>query len=103
MKKAGMIGAAVLAGAIVAGCSKDEQPAAEAPASSGDPNEVLVSVNGATLTRGALDADVAKIEKAQEGKYPAEQRDYIRQMTRNQLAQAFMMECVLVKAAKDIE
>lgn len=98
MNRIGMVGAALIAGVMVAGCSKEE--AAES-AEVGDPNEVLVEVNGDRLTSGALAADVARLEAAQGDRIPKDQLDYARQMMRNQLAQSFLMEGVLVKAAKD--
>jgi len=98
MKKLQIIGAAVLAGTIIAGCNKNEEktPVAEAK----NPNEVVVEVNGKALTRGALDADVEKIASAQGDKVPADQQEYMRQMVRNQLAQAFVVENALVAKAK---
>jgi len=98
MKKLNIIGAAVLAGTFIAGCNKNEE---SAPLADGkDPNEVMVSVNGKALTRGALEADVEKIAAAQGDKVPADQQEYMRQMVRNQLAQAFVVENALVAKAK---
>lgn len=84
------ISAAVLAGAMIAGCGEtakvDETP--------------VLSVNGVVLTRGAIDADVEAVVNAQGDKIPVEQRDYAKQMIQNQIAQSFIIENVLVAKAK---
>jgi len=85
------IGVAVLLGALVVGCGKEEV--------SKDENPVL-SVNGKVLTREALNADIDAMVKAQGDKIPAEQIDYFRQMAQNQMAQSFVVENVLVAKAK---
>ena len=99
-----MIGAAVLAGAMVVGCAKNDETKAEAnpaeKAASANPNEVVLKVNGKELKRGQIDADVAAMLKAQGDKVPAEQRDYFKQMVQNQVAQSFIVENVLVGKAK---
>jgi len=100
MKKMQIIGAAVLAGAIMTGCNQNETAATAPAADQKDPNEVLVEVNGQKLTRGALEADVEKIAAAQGDKVPADQQEYMRQMVRNQIAQAFVIENALVAKAK---
>ena len=94
------IGAAFLVGAMIAGCGdsgkkddsqvkKDEAPKADVAA---------VVVNGQTLMRSQIDADVEKIITTQ--KIPAEQQQYAKQMFVNQLAQSFLVEKVLVGKAK---
>ena len=93
-----MLGAAVLAGAMIAGCGTKQEE--EPVVSSGDPNQVVLAVNGKQLTRGKIDADIAAMLKAQGDKVPAEQKDYFRQMVQNQLAQSFIVENVLVEKAK---
>lgn len=108
MKKIHLIGAAVLTGAIVTGCGKEDDKsvctdpccATESAAAKKDPNEVVLKVNGKELKRGSLDADVEKIVAAQGDKVPAEQKNYMKQMLRNQLAQAFVVENALVAKAK---
>ena len=87
------MGAALLAGAMVAGCGSDEKKQAAA-------DSVAVSVNGVELRQSAIDADVEKLIKAQGDKIPAEQRGYARQMMANQLVQSFIVENVLVAKAK---
>lgn len=105
-----VMGAALVVAAMVAGCGKDEEKkvaaegaaetaeAAKAPAK--DPNEVVVRIGEAKLLRGDVDRDVEKIVKMQEGKIPADQIDYAKQMFANQLAQSFVFENVLVAKAK---
>ena len=62
---------------------------------------LAVSVNGKVLTKEAIEADVAAVIKAQGGKIPAEQLDYAKQSIANQLVQSFIIEKVLVAAAKE--
>ena len=96
-----LVGAAVLAGMMIAGCGtkKDAEVKADAKPAA-DPNEVVLSVNGKELTRGQVDADVAAMLKAQGDKVPVEQKDYFKQMVQNQIAQSFIVENVLVAQAK---
>ena len=86
-----MIGAAVLAGAMIAGCGKDEK--AE--------DVMAVSVNGEKLMQSAIDADVETIVNAQGGNIPAEQLEYAKQSIANQIVQGFIVEKVLVAKAKE--
>ena len=87
-----MIGAAVLAGAMIAGCGKNEEKAEDVMA---------VSVNGEKLMQSAIDADVEKVVAAQGGKIPAEQLEYAKQSIANQIVQRFIIEKVLVAKAKE--
>ncbi len=87
--------AAVLAGVAVAGCGEKDNNAMKA---GGD--EVAVTVNGKSLTKGEIDADVEKVLKVQGDKIPEAQREYARQMMANQLVQGFIVENVLVAKAK---
>ena len=87
-----MIGAAVLAGAMIAGCGKNEEKAEDVMA---------VSVNGEKLMQSAIDADVGAVVKAQGGKIPAEQLEYAKQSIANQIVQSFIIEKVLVAKAKE--
>jgi len=77
--------AAVFAGLMIAGCSKEE---------------AAVSVNGVGLTKSSIDADVELLVKAQGDKIPAEQLEYAKQMMANQLVQSFIVENVLVAKAQ---
>jgi len=83
-----MIGLAVLAGVMVAGCGKKEE------------DVMALSVNGKQLMKSAIDADVEAIVKFQGDKIPAAQMDYARQMIANQIVQSFVVENVLVSKAK---
>jgi len=100
------IGAAVIAGLVIAGCgTKQEDSATEAPAKSTVAKkefkeEAVVTVNGEKLMRSQVNADVEAMIKAQGDKIPAEQQDYARQMIQNQIAQSFVIEKVLVAKAK---
>lgn len=87
------IGAAVLAGAMIAGCGKNEEPKQE--------DVMAVSVNGVKLMQSAIDADVEKIVDAQKGKIPAEQLEYAKQSFANQVVQGFIVENALVAKAKE--
>ena len=82
------IGTAALVAACVVGCcDKGAQ-------------EVLVTVNGHTLTRCELDKDVAKLMESRKAQIPAEQMDQAKKMFEEQLAQKFLMETLLLDEAK---
>ena len=87
------IGAAVLAGAMIAGCGKNEETKQE--------DVMAVSVNGEKLMQSAIDADVEKVIAAQGSKIPTEQVEYAKQSIANQLVQSFIIEKVLVAKAKE--
>ena len=89
------LGAAVIAGAMVAGCSETVGNGEKAGADS-----VAVTVNGKTLMKSKIAADVDTIIKAQGDKIPETQRAYARQMAENQLVQSFILNNVLVAKAK---
>ena len=86
--------AAVLAGVVVAGCGKNEAEGEKA-------DSMAVTVNGKTLMKSQIAADVDAIAKAQGDKIPEAQRAYFRQMAENQIVQAFIVENVLVAKAKE--
>lgn len=112
------ISVAVLAGAIIAGCGeKSDEPAKDetkaeikkaateikkAAAEKKDPNEVVMTVNGKSITRGKLDADVEAILKFAGDKIPADRLDDYRNMYRMQFLQGFMVENVLVAKAVEL-
>lgn len=87
-----MIGAALLTGAMVAGCGSNETAT--------DDDPFALSVNGVKLMQSQIDADVASIVKAQGDKIPTNQLEYAKQMMANQVAQSFIIENVLVAKAK---
>ena len=82
------IGAMALAAVCIAGCCKDACQ-----------NKAMLTVNGKTLTKCALDADVAKLVEMRKGQIPAEQMDEAKKMFASQLAQKFMMETLLLDEA----
>ena len=85
-----MLGAAFVAGLVLAGCGTKEEAA----------DEVALSVNGEKLMQSKIDADVEAVIKAQGDKIPEAQREYARQSIANQIAQSFIVEKVLVAKAK---
>ena len=97
MKKLNVVAAAALAGVMIAGCGKKEE---DKTAEVADANVTLVEVNGKVLKGAALAADVEKLVAAQEGKIPADQLDYAKEMFRKQVAQSFLMENALVSRAR---
>lgn len=84
------LGAAILAGVMVAGCGKQGEEA----------DAMAVSVNGEALMQSKIDADVDMIVKAQGNRIPAEQLEYAKQSIANQIVQGFIVEKVLVAKAK---
>ena len=101
-----MIGAAVLAGAVIAGCGKNEEATQETKPEAAQGAErkddvMAVSVNGEKLMQSAIDADVAKVVAAHGGKIPADQLEYAKQSIANQIVQSFIIEKVLVAKAKE--
>ncbi len=82
-----MIGAALVATALVAGCcDKCKQ-------------ETVLTVDGKTLTRCELDNDVKTI-LAEQGEIPAEHLEEAKQQIAKQVAQQFIFETVLENKAK---
>ena len=81
-----VIGAAALAAACIAGCCKKD--------------EALVTVNGQSLTRCALDKDVAALMESRKAHIQADQVEQTKKMFEEQLAQKFLMETLLLGEAK---
>ncbi len=111
MAKIHLIGTAFVAAAIVAGCSNSEAPEAPAPEAKApaaatepqtNPNDVMLSVGEAKLTRGEIEAQVAKVLEKSAGKIPAEQLQSYKLSFANQVAQAFLMDNVFVKKAESL-
>ena len=108
MAKIKIAGTALVAAALVAGCSKNETTdvapdiapdVAAAPAE--DPNEVMVSVGEKNLTRSEIDKMVDTLLSKDGDKIPAEQLAYQKRMIASQLAQSFILDnAVVVKAAE---
>ena len=108
MAKIKIAGTALVAAALVAGCSKNETTdvatdaapdVAAAPAE--DPNEVMVSVGEKNLTRGEIDKIVNAALAKDGDKIPAEQLAYQKRMIAAQVAQGFIMDnAIAVKATE---
>ena len=95
------IGAALALGAVVAGCSKEEEPV-EAPKAeqTAKADEAVLTVAGEKLMRSQVDADVEALIKAQGDRIPAEQLEYAKQMFRSQIVQGFIAQRALLAMAK---
>ena len=91
-----MMGAALLAGAMVVGCSQ-EQSESEKVAMGDD---VALSVNGKTLTKAAIAADVEKFLALQKDKIPSNEVEMARKYIGAQIAQAFIVENAIAAKAK---
>ena len=104
MAKIKLAGTALVAAALIAGCSKNETTdvapdVAAAPAE--DPNEVMVSVGEKNLTRGEIDKIVNDALAKDGDKIPAEQLAYQKRMIAAQIAQGFIMDnAIAVKATE---
>ena len=104
MAKIKLAGTALVAAALIAGCSKNETTdvatdVAAAPAE--DPNEVMVSVGEKNLTRGEIDKMVNAALAKDGDKIPAEQLAYQKRMIAAQIAQGFIMDnAIAVKATE---
>ena len=95
MAKIQLMGTALVAAALVAGCGQNQTEVA-------DNGEAMIVVNGKTLTRKAIDADVEKIIAFQGNKIPTNQLEYARRMFANQVAQSFLIENVLAAKAAEL-
>ncbi len=82
------IGAAALAMACAMGCCKDCK------------KEALLTVNGRSLTQCELDKDVAALIEFRKGQIPADQMEQAKEAFKDQLAQKFLMETLLLEEAK---
>ncbi len=113
MAKIHLIGTALVAAALSAGCNKNETaPEETAPKASDaapaaaveqkDPKEVMLSVGAKKLTRGEIDAQVAKFIAKQGDKIPAEQLAMAKLQMGHQVAQGFMLENVFAAKAEKL-
>ncbi len=94
MKTAKLLGAAAMTASLAfVGCDpkKESTPVVD---------EAVVTIEGESLMRSALDADVAKIVAAQE--VPEEHIEEAKKQFANQLAEAFLVETVLLKKAASL-
>ena len=88
MTKMKMMGAALLAGAMMAGCAQKSD------------EDVALKANGKTLTNAEIATAVDKAIAAQGDKIPSNQVAYARQMYANMVVQGFLEENVFVAKAK---
>ena len=93
MKVKLMAGAVSLAAMMCAG------QAQKAPESA-DPKEVVVKVGGAVLTRGELDADIAKFVEARKAQIPAAQLEQAKSYLAQQFRQQFVTKTLLLNEAQ---
>ncbi len=117
MAKIHLMGAALVAAAVVAGCCDKEnctnaqkaQPEAAAPAADTteaapeppkDPNEVVMQVGETKLTRGQVDDDVAKVLAFFGDKIPNDQKSMAKQQITMDIVQNFMRQEALIAKAK---
>ena len=73
--------------------------APKAPANAGDPKEVIATVGKARLTRGAVDADVAKFIEARKAQIPPAQLETAKQYLAQQFKQQFITKTLLLEEA----
>ena len=104
MKKLMMI-ALTVSGLLYTGCGKKTDAAASAegtnaPAAAlpapGDPNEVVATIGDAKLTRGELDADVAKFIEARKAQIPPDKIEEAKMFFSRQIRQQFVMKTLLL-------
>lgn len=104
MKKLNIVGTAIVASVIIAGCGKQEPQAENAPAvetAKADPNETMIEVCGQKLTRGQIDADVEALVAANGANIPADQLEMAKKQCAANIARNFLVQNVLAaKAAK---
>ena len=82
------IGAAALAAAVAVGCCKECK------------KDALLTLNGRSLTQCELDKDVAALIEFRKGHIPAEEMEKAKEAFKEQLAQKFLMETLLLGEAK---
>lgn len=105
MAKINIAGAAALSALLFAGCSAGtsetatENASQEAAPAKG---EVCVSVNGVTLKRSEIDADVALVLAAEGGNIPEAQKDAAKRQISLQVAQQFLVQNVLAAKAAEL-
>ena len=113
MAKIHLMGAALVAAAVAAGCCDKENCKAEATADATvaakaeaeeqkDPNEVVMQVGDLKLTRGQVDADAQKVIAFYGDKIPAAQAAGAKQQIAMDVVRNFMQEAVLGGKAKEL-
>ena len=107
MKTLMIVGLSVM-GLCFAGCDKKEDAGAKgtnSPAAStalpapGKSDDVIVAVGDAKLTRGELDADVAKFIEARKAQIPPEQLEAAKNYLTQQFKEQFVTKTLLLKEA----
>ena len=104
-----MIVALAVSGLVYTGCNKKSdapaagttdsaKPAAALPAP-GNPNDVIVAVGDAKLTRGELDADVERFIEARKAQIPPQQLETAKNYLARQFKQQFVTKTLLLKEA----
>lgn len=112
MAKIHLMGAALVAAAVAAGCCDKKncenasatEPTVEAEATEAakDPNEVVMQVGDVKLTRGQVDADAQKVVAFYGDKIPAAQLAGAKQQIAMDVVRNFMQEVVLGGKAKEL-
>ena len=104
-----MIVALAVSGLVYTGCNKksdapaagttDSAKSAAALPAPGNPNDVIVAVGDAKLTRGELDADVERFIEARKAQIPPQQLEAAKQYLSQQFKQQFVTKTLLLKEA----
>ena len=110
MNKLHIAGAALVAATMIAGCcdknetastnAEQKASAPSAPKTAKDPNEILLVVGEAKLTRGDLDAQAEKILSLQGASIPTNDIPLFLAQVGNRIAQQFLVQNVLTQKAK---
>ena len=95
MKMKGKLIAGVALAALACAGAAPKAPANAA----GDPKEVIATVGKAKLTRGELDADVAKFIEARKAQIPPAQLEQAKNYLTQQFKQQFITKTLLLKEA----
>ena len=95
MAKIKIVGTALVAAALVAGCSKNETTDVTT-------DEVMVSAGGKDLTRSEIDKMVDACIAKEGDKLPAEQLAYQKRAIAAQIAQSFILDNVVVTKATEL-
>ena len=77
----------------------DSAKSAAALPAPGNPNDVIVAVGDAKLTRGELDADVERFIEARKAQIPPQQLEAAKQYLSQQFKQQFVTKTLLLKEA----
>ena len=97
--KVKLIAGVLLAALACAGQTQPQKNALAAVPPSGKPSDVVVAVGDAKLTRGELDADVAKFIEARKAQIPPAQLEQAKTYLAQQFRQQFITKTLLLKEA----